>query len=118
LSNPKDNEDSGGKVSSESILRITDELVHQVDITKKIVLLMIVAVVIAVPVSWHLAPFVKGVPFRLVGYVAIATAVIFIAIGARQWYALSTWTRKYKAYKEMQKKIDAKLDFEGDSNNS
>jgi type VI protein secretion system component VasK len=109
LTDPKKTDD---KVTSENIFRITDELVRQVDMTKKLVLLMMVAVIIAVPVSWHLAPFVKGAPFRVVGYAAIAAAIVFLGIGVRQWTVLSKWTRKYKTYKEMQRKIDQKLDFE------
>ena len=103
------------KVSSENILRITDELVRQVDRTKKMVLIMIVAVIIAVPVSWHVAALVKGIAFSVVGYIAIATAILFLAIGVRQWRLLSKWTKGYKKYKEMQKRVDAELDFDKDS---
>lgn len=110
-----DKHDDSEKVSSENILRITDELVRQVDRTKKMVLVMIVAVIIAVPVSWHVAAFVKGIAFSVVGYTAIAVAILFLAIGVRQWRLLSKWTRGYKAYKEKQKKVDEKLDFDKDS---
>lgn len=79
------------------------------------VLVMIVAVIIAVPVSWHVAAFVKGIAFSVVGYTAIAVAILFLAIGVRQWRLLSKWTRGYKAYKEKQKKVDEKLDFDKDS---
>ncbi|MDG6905203.1 MAG: hypothetical protein JRN20_05380 [Nitrososphaerota archaeon] len=109
MSDPKRGDD---KVSPDNIFRIADELVHQVDKTKKMVLIMIIAVIVAVPVSWHVAVLVKGIAFSVVGYIAIATAILFLAIGVRQWLVLSKWTRKYKLYKEMQKKIDEKLDFE------
>jgi hypothetical protein len=111
LTDPKKSDSD--KVSSENIFRIADELVKQVNRTKKFVLIMILALVVAVPVSWHLAPLVTGTGFRIVGYTAIAVAAIFLGIGARQWIVLSTWTKKYKSYKELQKKIDEKLDFEG-----
>jgi Na+-driven multidrug efflux pump len=114
MSASKKNADDKDRVSSENILRITDELVREVDRTKKIVLCMIVAVVVAIPVSWHLAPLVHGIPFSVVGYAAIATAIVFIAIGVRQWRHLSSWTRKYKTYKEMQRNVDKQLDFEGE----
>lgn len=103
------------KVTSENIFRITDELVRQVDRTKKMVLIMIIAVIIAVPVSWHVAALVKGIAFSIVGYTAIAVAVLFLGIGVRQWTVLSKWTRGYKAYKEKQKRIDDKLDFDKNS---
>ncbi|MDG6906431.1 MAG: hypothetical protein JRN20_11665 [Nitrososphaerota archaeon] len=109
-SNKKDN-----IVSSDNIFRIADELVHQVDMTKRMVLIMIVAVIVAVPVSWHIAALVKGTTFVVVGYAAIATAILFLTIGIRQWRMLSKWTKRYKAYKVMQKKVDEQLDFDEDN---
>jgi hypothetical protein len=47
-----------------------------------------------------------------VGYFTILIALLFLAIGVRQWFSLSRWTKKYRAYKELQKKVDEKLDFE------
>jgi hypothetical protein len=104
------------EVTSENILRIADELVHQVDRTKKLVIIMIVAVIVAIPISWHVTPYLLGTPydFRAAGIVTILIAFAFIVIGVRQWMVFSKWTERYKAYKELQAKIDAKLDFEGD----
>jgi len=117
LTEPKSREDASS--TAESIFSIVDRLVYQVDRTKKFILVMIIAVIVAVPLSWHVSPFLLGMPggysFRLAGIVAVVIAAIFLVIGARQWMLLSDWTRKYKAYKEQQKKIDDKLDFE-DSN--
>jgi uncharacterized membrane protein YbhN (UPF0104 family) len=103
---------------SENILRITDELVSQVDRTKKFVIIMIVAIVIAVPITWHVSPLVSGSPdsFRLIGYTTIVIAVVFLAVGVRQWMILSKWTGRYKHFKELQKKVDEKLDFESSGN--
>jgi len=107
----RDNED----VTANNIFRITDELVYQVDKTKKMIIIMIIAVVVAVPVSWHVAPIFGGSNnFRLVGYATILIAAIFLAIGVRQWFVLSKWTKKYKNYQALQKRIDDKLDFEKD----
>jgi ABC-type nickel/cobalt efflux system permease component RcnA len=101
-------------VTSENILRIADELVHQVDLTKKMVLVMIVAIIVAIPVSWHVTPLFLGSPyqFRTAGIVTILIALAFLVVGVRQWMTFSKWTERYKAYKELQSKIDAKLDFE------
>jgi hypothetical protein len=103
-------------VTSESILRIADELVRQVDQTKKLVLIMIIAIVVGIPVSWHVAPLLVGTTrtFEVAGVVTIAIAVAFIVIGIRQWTVFSKWTERYKAYKILQAKIDAKLDFENE----
>jgi energy-coupling factor transporter transmembrane protein EcfT len=104
-------------ITSENILRIADELVHQVDKTKKLVLIMVIAVIVAIPLSWHVTPLFLGSPynFRVAGIVTIFIAIAFIAIGVRQWMTFSKWTERYKAYKELQAKIDAKLDFENES---
>ena len=113
MTDPKKDED----VSSEAnILRIVDELVSQVDKTKKMVVIMIIAIVVGIPFSWHIAPLLTSVSnFRLVGYATILIALLFLAVGVRQWLILSKWTNNYKRYKELQKKVDEKLDFE-DSN--
>jgi len=112
----KDSAEEAETPLTENIFRITDELVFQLDRTKKLVVIMIIAIVIAVPVSWHAAPLFTGSAnnFKVIGYVTIAIALIFVAIGARQWLVLSKWTSKYKKYKELQKKIDNKLDFENE----
>jgi hypothetical protein len=119
---PKNNKSNGNTsnndendVSAHNILRIADELVYQVDRTRKIVVIMIIALVIAIPVSWHVAPVLTKTPdsFMVAGYATIIIGAIFLGIGVRQWLLLSKWTRKYKTYKEMQRKVDEKLDFDG-----
>jgi hypothetical protein len=104
-----------GDLMNENILRITDELVRTVDRTKKLVIVMIVAIVVGVPLSWHVTPLLLGTPynFRVAGIVTIVVAAAFILVGAYQWASLSRWTERYKIYKELQQKIDAELDFEG-----
>ena len=103
-------------VLADNILRIADELVSQVDKTKKIVIVMVVAVIVGIPVSWHVTPLFLGTPynFRAAGIVTILIALVFVAVAINQWMAFSKWTERYKAYKELQAKIDAKLDFEDD----
>jgi len=110
----KDSDDGAEAVLSENILRIADELVEQVDRAKKLALVTIAVIVVGIPVAWHAAPLFTGTPdnFRLVGYMTIAVAIAFLALGVRQWMVLSKWTERYRAYKELQKKIDAQLDFE------
>ena len=115
MTEPKKSEEE----TSENIFRIADELVYQVDRTKKFVVIMIVAIIVAIPVSWHVAPIFLGTPynFRLAEAIAIVIALVFLLVGVRQWLVLSKWTRRYKTYKELQKKIDEKLDFEGSEEN-
>lgn len=103
--------------ATENILRITDELVRLVNRTKKMIIVMIFVVVIAIPVTWHVAPLISGSKssFEAVGYFTVIIAIVFLAIGIRQWFLLSKWTRKYRVFKERQLAIDKELDF--DNNN-
>jgi hypothetical protein len=52
--------------------------------------------------------------FRIVQAVVIGTILFWLGIGIRQWFVLSKWTKKYKQYKQLQKKIDEKLDYDND----
>lgn len=115
-SGPDEKEKDGNNVPAENLLRITDELVRQVDRTKRLVVIMIVAVVVAIPVAWHVAPLVSGSQgsFRAIGYVTIVVALVFLAVGIRQWMVLSKWTKRYRKYKLLQEKVDKRLDFESE----
>lgn len=69
----------------------------------------------AIPLSFHITFILLEPPFQfgiariiLPGLLVIA----FIVIGIRQWLVLSKWTKKYEQYKELQKKIDEKLDYD------
>ena len=74
-------------ILGDNILRIADELVGQVDKAKKYVITMIVAVIVAIPLSWHVTPLLLGTPynFRVAGIVTILVAVAFVAVGVSQW---------------------------------
>ena len=111
-------EESGREeIPPENILHITDELVSQIDRTKRMVVVMIAVVVVAIPVTWHASALVSSSSdnFRLVGYVTVLIAAVFLAIGVRQWMTLSKWTTRYREFKELQKKVDEKLDFESEA---
>ena len=111
MTEPEKSENAG--TTAENIFSIVDRLVYQIDRTKKFILIMIIAIIAAVPLSWHVSPFLLGMPggysFRLAGIVAVIIAAIFLLIGARQWMLLSDWTRKYKAYEESRKRSTRSL---------
>lgn len=48
--------------------------------------------------------------FRYLPLIPIIVVLIWLGIGIRQWFVLSKWDKKYKKYKEMQKRIDEKLE--------
>jgi len=129
----------------ENIFRITDEIVHQLNKTKKMIILMIISIVVVLPVT-HIITFTligdtvfqgsgEGRPpwfdrsgggggppnsnaFRIVQAVVIGTILFWLGIGIRQWFVFSKWTKKYKQYKDLQKKIDEKLDYDSDGDNN
>ena len=54
--------------------------------------------------------------FIIAQAVVIRTILFRRRIGIRPWFVLSKWTKKYKQYKQLQKKIDEKLDYDNDNN--
>lgn len=105
--------------SSKNIFHILDGIVQNVDKTKKLVVAMVIAIVISIPVSFHMANVLADPPYSFgLARIIVPFFVIigFIVVGIKQWLVLSKWTKKYKTYKELQKKIDEKFDFEGSSN--
>jgi hypothetical protein len=120
----------------ENIFRIMDEIVHHLNRTKKMIILMIISIIIVLPAT-HIITFAllgdtifdggerprfdrSGGPpdspaFRIVQAVVIGTILFWLGLGIRQWFVLSKWTKKYKQYKQLQKKIDEKLDYDNDS---
>jgi hypothetical protein len=55
--------------------------------------------------------------FGIARAIVIVFLLSWIVIGIRQWFVLSKWTQRYEIYKELQKKIDEKLDYESNENN-
>jgi Na+-driven multidrug efflux pump len=118
---------------SENIFKIMDEIVRQLNRTKKMFILMIVSIIIVVPVTHIVANILVGDAFRdggdgppfadgrgppggspIAGAIVAGVVIAWIVLGIRQWLILNKWTAKYEAYKELQRKIDEKLDFEKD----
>jgi len=118
----------------ENIFRTMDEIVYQLNKTKRMFILMIVSFIVIVPATHIITfavlgetvfddnggpPFDRSGPpdnpsFRVVQAVVVVTVLVWIGIGIRQWFVLSKWTKKYRQYKELQKKIDEKLDYDED----
>lgn len=116
---------------AQNIFQIMDEIVRQLNRTKKMFLIMIVSIIIVVPGTF-IATFAlaggssfwngqahNGPPdssaFRIAGAIVVVFVLAWIVIGIRQWFILSKWTQRYELYKELQKKIDEKLDYDQDS---
>ena len=125
-----------------NIFETMDEIVRQLNKTKRMFLIMIVSVVIVVPGTFIVTfallganSFWSGVPsdrpnddgniggppdgpaFGIARAIVILFLLAWIAIGIRQWFVLSKWTQRYEIYKELQKKINEELDYESSENN-
>jgi hypothetical protein len=124
---------------TQNIFQIMDEIVRHLNRTKKMFLVMIVSVVVIVPGTFIVTfallganSFWSGAPsdgpddsggppdesaFGVARGIVIAFLLAWIVIGIRQWFVLSKWTQRYEIYKELQKKIEEKLDYESNENN-
>jgi cell division protein FtsL len=134
--------DNNNNKPTQNIFQIMDEIVRHLNRTKKMFLIMIVSVIIVVPgtfiVTFALlggSSFWSGVrsdgvndgggdgrapdesAFGIARGIVIAFLLAWIVIGIRQWFVLSKWAQRYEIYKELQKKIEEKLDYESNENN-
>ncbi|HEY7571421.1 MAG TPA: hypothetical protein VH796_08630 [Nitrososphaeraceae archaeon] len=50
--------------------------------------------------------------FGIARFLPFLISLISLGIGIRQWFVLSKWTRRYEHYKELQRKIDQKLNYD------
>jgi hypothetical protein len=56
--------------------------------------------------------------FTIIKNIPLIIGIVWLGIGIRQWILLSKWSRKYQRYKELQKKIDEKIDNDNDLNSN
>jgi energy-coupling factor transporter transmembrane protein EcfT len=98
----------------ENLLEIMDNVIHQLDFTKKIVIIMVLSFVIIVPIIayiGHVSQTTAGVG-KFIPLIGGAVFLVWLGVGIRQWIVFSKWTQKYRKYKEVQKKVEESLDFE------
>jgi Na+-driven multidrug efflux pump len=122
--------DSEKKKADDNLFQIIDGIISQLNKTKKMFIIMILTLMILPPISFVITFALLGPPmffgsggmhpegfghgFGLARAVPILIFLIWLGIGIRQWFVLSKWTKKYERYKELQKKIDEKLDYDSD----
>lgn len=118
-------DENKGEKSSENIFKIMDEVIYQLNKTKKLFIIMILSFMVIMPLAFIVSfaifdpPFGQGngpwmhngpphafFPLRIIPAIIV---VVWLGIGIRQWFVLSKWTKKYQKYKELQEKIDKKL---------
>jgi hypothetical protein len=120
--------DKDNNRSEENIFQIMDGIIAQLNRTKKMFIIMILTIMIIPPIAFALSfallgppfPFHDGGPadrfgpgfnpaFGIARMIPFLISIIWLGIGIWQWFVLSKWTKKYERYKELQKKIDEKL---------
>jgi hypothetical protein len=128
----KDIQDDSNQ-STENLFKIIDGIIHQLNNTKKMFIIMIITIMVIPPLSFAITFALFGPPlpfhgrelphgfgpepssfFRLARFIPILISLIWLGIGIRQWFVLSKWTKRYERYKELQKKVDEKLDYNND----
>jgi hypothetical protein len=138
--NGKDKREQNNNSNNQStgnIFKIMDGIIQQLNNTKKMFIIMIITIMIIPPLSFAITYALFGPPFSfqereqqqqqlpshgfmrehipLFGFtrlIPIIISIIWLGIGIRQWFVLSKWTKKYQRYKELQSKIDERLDYD------
>jgi hypothetical protein len=135
----KNNSDNNNTRSDSSIFYIMDGIIDQLNKTKKLFIIMLLTIMIIPPIAFMLTFLLFGFPFhdddynnwtrndpweddssstsnsgfnssfRYLPLIPVIVVIVWMGIGIRQWFVLSKWDKKYKKYKELQKKIDKDL---------
>ena len=131
-SNKEDNNDNK---SRENIFQIMDGIIAQLNRTKKLFIIMILSLMIIPPIAFAVTFALLGPPFHfdagsregppdsfgpppqfaVARIIPILVSLVWLGIGIRQWFVLSRWSKKYERYKELQKRVDEKLDDDNDN---
>lgn len=114
--------DFKGESTHESLLKILDNVIHQLDFMRKVMIVMTISFVIIVPIIAILglmSQSTAGVG-KFIPIIGGAAFLVWLGVGIRQWRVFSKWKQKYHEFNALQKKIEKSLDFEkgGKENNS
>src|SRR5687767_14728373 len=98
----------------ENLPEMLDNVIRQLDFTRKIIIIMVLSFVIIVPIIAYiglLSQTTAGVG-RYIVIIGGAGFAAWLAVGIRQWMVFSKWLRKFRLYKDRQKELEDLLDFE------
>ena len=125
-------DDDDNSKSKDNIFQIMDGIIAQLNRTKKMFITMILTIMIIPPIAFAVTFALLGPPFHydaggrggppekfgpppqiaVARIVPILVSLVWLGIGIRQWFVLSRWSKKYERYKELQKRVDEKLDYD------
>jgi hypothetical protein len=98
----------------ENLPEMLDNVIRQLDFTRKIIIIMVLSFVIIVPIIAYigiLSQSTAGVG-KFIPIIGGAVFLAWLGVGIRQWMVFSGWLRKFRLYKERQKELEDLLDFE------
>ena len=98
----------------ENLLEILDNVIHQLDFTRKMVIIMVLSFIIIVSIISYIglmSQSTAGVG-RFIPIIGGAVFLVWLGVGIRQWIVFSKWKQKYRMYKDAQKKVEESLEFE------
>jgi hypothetical protein len=114
MSDMTDDDSSRKGTAHENLPEMIDNVIRQLDFTRKIIIIMVLSFIIIVPIIAYiglLSQSTAGVGI----YIPIIGGAVFLAwlgVGIKQWIVFSKWLRKFRLYKERQKELEDLLDFE------
>lgn len=114
MSDMTDDDSSRKGTAHENLPEMIDNVIRQLDFTRKIIIIMVVSFVIVVPIIAYIGLLSQSTAGVGV-YIPIIGGAVFLAwlgVGIRQWIVFSKWLRKFRLYKERQKELEDLLDFE------
>lgn len=114
--------DRKGTTTYDSLLEILDNVIGQLNFTRKMMIIMILSFITIVPIIailGYMSQSMAGIG-KFIPIIGSAVFLVWLAVGIRQWMVFSKWMRKYREFKILQKKVEESLDFEKNnkSNNS
>ena len=114
MSDMTDDDSSRKGGAHENLPEMIDNVIRQLDFTRKIIIVMALSFVIIVPIIAYIAVLSQttaGVG-KFIPIVGGAVFLAWLGVGIRQWIVFSKWLRKFRLYKERQKELEDLLDFE------
>jgi uncharacterized membrane protein YbhN (UPF0104 family) len=91
-----------------------DNVIRQLDFTKKLMIIMLISFLIVIPILAVIAYISQSTASvgRFIPIIGGAVFLVWLGVSIRQWKVFSRWKRKYQEFKALQKKVEASLDFE------
>lgn len=114
MSDMTDDDSSRKGTAHENLPEMIDNVIRQLDFTRKIIIIMVLSFIIIVPIIAYIGLLSQSTAGVGV-YIPIIGGVVFLAwlgVGIRQWIVFSKWLRKFRLYKKRQKELEDLLDFE------